>query len=825
MKDINQFLEFLKYYTLKNSKVGFKTRDSYIDYISEDTLITTPEGYSFTIKLLRIDIGGFCFSDTEGDENYYNYFDLQNILTLGINSNKSMRPEFISNSSLSGNSYTRFVFLSDFCQKNKVENPDWFTKTFNQYGPSNTSYDYFPSSMVILVKTLDLPQFQDFLNLSYGNILLDSSAEPIIIEGVESYTIGSWKYFFNQAIHYAFDGDLQNLKKYDPRIIGREVNEYQRLYLIENFEILELPPDIIINLFKTKEKKVAQSIIRLLKDESLQLIFKLNRFFWHEIDQFLPSSDTPEKIKYIVDYGFALRDLFNTQFEFTDLMLIAANEVNVYNQYEGQWNVFNKLAKEADTFIYNPNFRSPINIRLDQYGNELDEPCYSISLRDQYFPFDTLPNTPIDEQNRKLAFSYRAFTKSPNNIVECRKKELFSNYDPLKLVKVYILKSDKTFYKDLEKIDTKQKLFNIYSVPPEKSEVTYVLMPMITLVNLYTINNYYQDQDLINFFKGYFAAELSAFFTVLAPIGSISSALGIADTIAMTGSTILQMPQTQELLYEYDQKNSTNYQQEINETWATIQNTILVLNIGYASLFAVKTITTLALNYQTYRIALNQFKNYYASLTPELREKLSPLMNNGFLKLQKVVEEWEAYLHTVDNAFKPGETVGKILQERANSVFRDPSEYLKESYINGQYDKFANGYSFLTLEQKGTNWLTEGFPTIGRPDGTFVMPLVEMDLLLQKTNGNLVRICEEIGIDLTEDVTWVTRIRDGDKLLRVDINFNQINVRKLPVGSEGAANGLWLPGGVTPKNWSELIIESISKTNLNSSQIKYVKLN
>lgn len=60
--------------------------------------------------------------------------------------------------------------------------------------------------------------------------------------------------------------------------------------------------------------------------------------------------------------------------------------------------------------------------------------------------------------------------------------------------------------------------------------------------------------------------------------------------------------------------------------------------------------------------------------------------------------------------------------------------------------------------------------------------------------------------------------------MRVDIHFDQINVRKLPIGQEEGANAFWLPGKVTPKNWSELVIESIPKTDLNPNQIKYVKL-
>jgi hypothetical protein len=46
----------------------------------------------------------------------------------------------------------------------------------------------------------------------------------------------------------------------------------------------------------------------------------------------------------------------------------------------------------------------------------------------------------------------------------------------------------------------------------------------------------------------------------------------------------------------------------------------------------------------------------------------------------------------------------------------------------------------------------------------------------------------------------------------------------MPEGIEQGANELWLPGGKTPKNWDELIIVSISKTNILPSQITIINL-
>jgi hypothetical protein len=234
-----QFLEFLKYFTLKGSKVGFRTSNNYIDYISSDTLVTTPEGFSFTIKRLRVNIGLFSFSSNENDEDYFKYYDLRNLVSFPSNNiGNHMIPEFVLNSSYSDNTYTRFVFVSDFYQKFKLENPNWITETFNQYGINNTSYDYYPYSMVILVKSSDLVQFQTFLNLEYGQPILTVGGETTyMLEyepfSIEAYEPNCWKFFFNKSLGNALkNNDFNNFFKYDKRILKTELSIENRKALL-----------------------------------------------------------------------------------------------------------------------------------------------------------------------------------------------------------------------------------------------------------------------------------------------------------------------------------------------------------------------------------------------------------------------------------------------------------------------------------------------------------------------------------------------------------------------------------------------------------------
>lgn len=243
MKEDIKFLELLKSFTLVGRKIGFWSSGGYIDYIKEDTLITTPEGFSFTIKIVRVNLQNFVFSKTEKEEDYRMWFDFRNITTYNNNQNieNLMKPEIVSNSSYSGNSYKRFIFISKYYERQKISKPQWVMDVINEYGNSNRSYDFFPYSMVILVKTSDETQFRSFLDLKYGTLNFLTSGDgttPVYNLYYEPYSIqeceqNTWKYYFNKSVGDALKFlNFNNLLKYDFRIFKKELTIDNRKELI-----------------------------------------------------------------------------------------------------------------------------------------------------------------------------------------------------------------------------------------------------------------------------------------------------------------------------------------------------------------------------------------------------------------------------------------------------------------------------------------------------------------------------------------------------------------------------------------------------------------
>ena len=140
-----------------------------------------------------------------------------------------------------------------------------------------------------------------------------------------------------------------------------------------------------------------------------------------------------------------------------------------------------------------------------------------------------------------------------------------------------------------------------------------------------------------------------------------------------------------------------------------------------------------------------------------------------------------------------------------------PSEYLNQSYIDAHLAKFDGEVSTLTFENS-----INTYNQIGRDNGLFILTKSEMDDLLIKTGGDISLIETELGIPTG---TWNNRINDPlkpDKLIRVDIKKSKNHNLRMATGNEDAANDLWLPGGKTPKNHLEAVINPVSASETNS---------
>ncbi len=132
----------------------------------------------------------------------------------------------------------------------------------------------------------------------------------------------------------------------------------------------------------------------------------------------------------------------------------------------------------------------------------------------------------------------------------------------------------------------------------------------------------------------------------------------------------------------------------------------------------------------------------------------------------------------------------------------EPDSYLPASYIEKHLGEFKTntGASYLAPKRALD---TFGRDLIGHPDGQFIMTKVEMDSLLSTTGGDVAKIENALGI---EPGDW-----QGLDLVRIDIPEPDKFQLRMPTGNEPQANKLWLPGGKTPKNYREAVINQIPR--------------
>lgn len=87
-----------------------------------------------------------------------------------------------------------------------------------------------------------------------------------------------------------------------------------------------------------------------------------------------------------------------------------------------------------------------------------------------------------------------------------------------------------------------------------------------------------------------------------------------------------------------------------------------------------------------------------------------------------------------------------------------------------------------------------------------------MDDLLKRTGGDVSKIEKELGIP---DGRWRKEIKNGDKLIRIDIDKSQIKGLDMPKGTESTANDLWLPGGKNSGGFHEAVLDNMVITHNN----------
>ncbi|KRQ27775.1 hypothetical protein BKG80_14520 [Mycobacteroides chelonae] len=123
-----------------------------------------------------------------------------------------------------------------------------------------------------------------------------------------------------------------------------------------------------------------------------------------------------------------------------------------------------------------------------------------------------------------------------------------------------------------------------------------------------------------------------------------------------------------------------------------------------------------------------------------------------------------------------------------------PESYLPPEYIKQHLERFSEGATRFMPESNLNKY------GIAQRDGTsFVMPKVEADAMLARTQGDPRAMERELG--LTEGFL------DSNKLVRIDIPEPHGANARIPSGNEAGANEKWLPGGKLPDGASEAVID------------------
>lgn len=747
MEEGIKFLEFLKFFTLKGHSVGFRSSSNYIDYIENDTLITTPEGFTFTIKSIRVNLMNNVFTNNKSEKDYM-WYDLRNLTTFTSNPENLMKPEMVTDSSFSGNSYKRFVFISKYFEEQKVSNPQWVLSVVNEYGTSNRSYDYFPFSIIILVKSSDELQFRSFLDTSYN----------------------FWKWNFDFKINTL---SLNNILKYDPRIFSYQLNSNQSINLLENFEAISLPNEYIISILDLKNQKDKIELINYLRNSNTNLNYRL-------MQHFLDDSSIEDFYKYnesLINLGLSLVNQ-------TSVELIALKEVECYTDYpNANWNLFNKLAERAGVFsistktIYNTHFGIfnyfPLGVTVDLNP-----------FNTQYLP--SLPNIPeVNIDFNKIHFAYSALYKTSPESDDLNKIIRFPSMDPFRLVKLYIVNEPKEL-SEVEKYEGFIKQF----ISPKESKIKVAYLPAISAYNFYILNYRAQhDEIAAKLLQGALLGLGTALTFGLSTPYTIpwylSTAANMTSILAMT----INAPGVkEEILDLFGQENG----QEFIDAIDFLANATIVLDFAYAGFYGIRNLTYFVTNKANLLAIRDTFILRYSLLNLRLQKILTPFYKSVFVNIEKALQEAAEYEAKLASHLLPGKSWSWVVQYKLdNGFYPELSLYIKPSSIS-QYQSLleTEGVTFFVAKNEIFNPNYTSLPIEKFAGITSHMNIAETNFIAK--GRDIQQLINDLAVS-------PNKFTFGDEIYKVHISYNNTKgiSMKMPDGNSPGSllNPDWRPGG------------------------------
>ena len=191
------------------------------------------------------------------------------------------------------------------------------------------------------------------------------------------------------------------------------------------------------------------------------------------------------------------------------------------------------------------------------------------------------------------------------------------------------------------------------------------------------------------------------------------------------------------------------------------------------------------------------------------------LISNDFgLKIEKqnVGPSHAGNTCLVEKYFRNGASRQTILSIPKGSR-PDPATYLKRRCIRRHLKDFKAGASCIITKEA---FDCHDGDSLGKADNSqFVMTKSEMDSVLIKSHGNLIRIENELGIPVN---TWKNKI-----LIRIDILKPKRLRLRMPSGNEAGVNELWLPGGYLPTGYKEAVVDRIPKGSYTATVIEILQ--
>ena len=471
-------LEFIKYITLTTGRIihSSTAERTHFDNGSGVLTLNTPEGLTLKIKNFRIN-----YKRPDGEGKCSITIDWARDDQGNLGANYAMVPSLPIKEMTNGNKL--FVFHSEQFRALPEENRNYYNSEIDNYINSGGFWLHIYS--VLIEISQENGHFQAFMNMEYGS----------------DTAIGTWRYFFKQALDQALansNPSIDNLLKYDPRILQREIKESEIYNLLEKFDVLNLPPDVILNLLDTtiaKDNKKSKSInlIYLLKNNSTGLLKRLNYFFFDESDE------------YFFKFHKILNSVFQETLDFTDFISIENKAIDTFDTFENNHELFIKLAEESNVFFYNTKL------------GLLNADAHFVT-EFQYFDGGFSENT-INNIG-KISFSYKCY--SDFQIFQNPFLDVI-NLDPFSPVKLFFIEG----FEQLEYINTKDKYlkYTIFSESREGLQFSFVSsFFLISLIKAQQDSIYKHASDVL-ILQGALAASYQF------PILSVSGGLSVATVV------------------------------------------------------------------------------------------------------------------------------------------------------------------------------------------------------------------------------------------------------------------------------------------------------